>query len=105
MALQLAGDRAARKASYRHDGNCCSAQVLPSGSLKVTNEPHGCTPMSLACTPLAMSCCRAASTAATTHCTPFCEPGGIWVIPVPSTMEQAGPGGVSCANRSASVPW
>ena len=22
-------------------GSCCSAQVLPSGSLKVTKEPHG----------------------------------------------------------------
>jgi hypothetical protein len=26
---------------YGRGGNCCSAQVLPSGSLKVTNEPHG----------------------------------------------------------------
>ena len=32
---------ARREAFYRHCGNCCSAQVLPSGSLKVTNEPHG----------------------------------------------------------------
>jgi hypothetical protein len=30
-----------RKALYGRGGNCCSAQVLPSGSLKVTNEPHG----------------------------------------------------------------
>jgi len=30
-----------RKAFYGRGGNCCSAQVLPSGSLKVTNEPHG----------------------------------------------------------------
>jgi len=24
-----------------HGGSCCSAQVLRSGSLKVTNDPHG----------------------------------------------------------------
>jgi hypothetical protein len=32
--------RAARS-GYRRAGTCWSAQVLPSGSLKVTNEPHG----------------------------------------------------------------
>src|SRR5438874_2462817 len=42
-----------------------------------------------------MSCCRAASTSATTTCTPFCEPGGIWVTPVPSTIEHADPGAFS----------
>jgi hypothetical protein len=26
---------------YGRAGTCCSAHVLPSGSLKVTNEPHG----------------------------------------------------------------
>jgi hypothetical protein len=52
-----------------------------------------------------MSCCRAASTSATTHCTPCCEPGGICVMPVPSTMEQADPGGVSWTNRSVSLTW
>ena len=26
---------------YGRAGTCWSAQVLPSGSLKVTNEPHG----------------------------------------------------------------
>jgi hypothetical protein len=35
----------------------------------------------------------------------LCEPGGIVVIPVPSTMEQADPGGVSCTNRNASFTW
>src|SRR5580700_947181 len=38
---QLAGAQAMGRRFYGRGGNCCSAQVLPSGSLKVTNEPHG----------------------------------------------------------------
>src|SRR5215467_6029859 len=91
--------------AYAHGCSCCNAQVLPSGSLKVTNEPHGCTSISLACTPLSISCLRAAATSATTIWTPFCEPGGISVTPVPITTEQADPGGVSCTNRNVSLTW
>jgi hypothetical protein len=39
------------------------------------------------------------------HLDPFWEPGAISVMPVPMTMEQADPGGVSCTNRSASFTW
>src|SRR5215831_3714878 len=38
-----------RRHAYPQAGSCCNAQVLPSGSLKVTNEPHGCPSISLAC--------------------------------------------------------
>jgi hypothetical protein len=30
-----------KNSRYGRGGNSCSAQVLPSGSLNVTNEPHG----------------------------------------------------------------
>ncbi len=33
--------RLARLGIYGRGGTCCSAHVLPSGSLKVTNDPHG----------------------------------------------------------------
>jgi hypothetical protein len=33
--------RGRAQAFYDRGGSCWSAQVLPSGSLKVTNEPHG----------------------------------------------------------------
>ena len=33
----------------------------------------------------------------------ICEPGAIWVMPVPMTIEQAEPGGVSCTKRSSSL--
>jgi hypothetical protein len=39
-AMAFGLGRAARS-GYRRAGTCWSAQVLPSGSLKVTNEPHG----------------------------------------------------------------
>ena len=49
------------------------------------------------------SSCRAASASSTTIWTPCWEPGGIVVMPVPRTMEQADPGGVSWTKRSALV--
>jgi hypothetical protein len=76
-----------------------------AGSLKVTNEPPGWTSTSLACTPCSMSSRRGVSKSATTHYTSRCELGGISVLPVPSTMEHADPGGVSWTNRSASLTW
>jgi hypothetical protein len=33
--------RGRAQAFYGRGGSCWSAHVLPSGSLKVTNEPHG----------------------------------------------------------------
>jgi hypothetical protein len=33
--------RGRAQAFYDRGGSCWSAHVLPSGSLKVTNEPHG----------------------------------------------------------------
>src|SRR5262249_59959717 len=98
----------------RHRGRCvcqerggssCKDQLLPSGSAKNTNLPHGCTLTSLAATPRSTSCLRAAATSSTTIWTPFCDPGGISVIPVPITTEQADPGGVSCTNRRPSLTW
>jgi hypothetical protein len=38
-ALRMRRGRA--QAFYDRGGSCWSAHVLPSGSLKVTNEPHG----------------------------------------------------------------
>jgi hypothetical protein len=40
-------------AFYGRGGSCCNVQVLPSGSLKVTKEPHGWTSTSLTSTPRA----------------------------------------------------
>jgi len=40
---------------------------------------------------------------ATTSCTPGTEPGGASVIPLPRTIEQADPGGVSCTKRISSL--
>ena len=97
--------RPGRTCCGAHSGSCCSDQVLPSGSLKVTNEPHGWTSISLAATPWLTSCSRAAATSATTTWTPRCEPGGMSVMPVPMTIEHAEPGGVSCTKRSVSVTW
>jgi hypothetical protein len=50
--------------SYTFDpsrgGICCTDQVLPSGSLKKVNQPHGCLSTGLALTPRPMSSCREA---------------------------------------------
>jgi hypothetical protein len=41
-AAPVAADRdGAAGRGYGRGGTCWSDQVLPSGSLKVTNEPHG----------------------------------------------------------------
>ncbi len=52
-ARMRSGRLHAARALTRYDrcGSSCRAQVLPSGSAKVTNEPHGWTSISLACTP------------------------------------------------------
>ena len=41
IGVDLAGGALSRRKAFYRRGTCCSAQVLPSGSLKVTNEPHG----------------------------------------------------------------
>jgi class 3 adenylate cyclase len=45
------------------------------------------------------------STPANSASRPVCEPGAMMVMPVPITIEQADPGGVSCTNRRSSVTW
>ena len=40
-ALRVFAARQGMGVFYGRGGSCCSVHVLPSGSLKVTNEPHG----------------------------------------------------------------
>jgi hypothetical protein len=40
-ALRVFAARQGMGVFYGRGGSCWSAHVLPSGSLKVTNEPHG----------------------------------------------------------------
>src|SRR5881396_2464359 len=87
------------------EGFSCTAQLLPSGSLKKKNEFHGSprpsahTPSWLMCwtglasRPRPTSSARAASMSDTTSCRPFTEPGGESTSPVPIVTEQAEPGG------------
>jgi len=78
----------------------CCRRVAEGGG-----RAPGWTSTSLACTPCSVSSRRGVSTSATTHYTARCELGGISVLPVPSTMEHADPGGVSWTNRCASLTW
>lgn len=83
----------------------CSAQPLPSGSLKKTKLPHGNTWMSLTSTPRSANSLRLASASSITICRPSRDPGAIWWAPEVSAIEQAEPGGVSCTKRSSSLTW
>jgi hypothetical protein len=90
---------------------CCTAQALPSGSVKKQNPTLSSgsgwgvglaprTRMSLTATPRPSSSARAARRSGTTSCRPRSEPGGMWgTIPSPTTMEQPDPGGVSWTTR------
>src|SRR5206468_6998649 len=80
-------------------GSCCTDQLLPSGSLKNTNEPHGKLWTSPTSTPPSTSAARASPTSATTSWSPRTLPGGMSERPVPMAIEQADPGGVSWTKR------
>ena len=41
----------------------------------------------------------------TTRCVPRLEPGSASVIPIPTVIEQAEPGGVICTTRNVSLGW
>src|SRR6185437_13733782 len=99
------GVHAATLVLHGRGGSCCTAQRLPSGSSKKTNEPHGKRSMSVGAAPRARSSAWAASMSATTSCA-RAVPGATSVIPTPSAIEQAEPGGVSCTKRSfSSTVW
>ena len=94
-----------------------TAQVLPSGSLKKMNEPNFCRagsgpgtmppaskwtmpPLAM---PLASRWAWAASMSETTNWLPLTEPGVTSLpMPLPKTIEQPEPGGVTCTNRKSS---
>jgi hypothetical protein len=84
---------------YPRIGSCWSAQRLP----KNTSETHGNPVTSLTSTPRPASSTRAACASATTSCRPRAEPGSESTIPVPSAIEHADPGGVSCTKRISSL--
>ncbi len=86
-------------------GICWTAQPLPSGSLKKTNDPQGKCWTSLTSTPRSTSSARAVSMSDTTIWRPCTEPGGMSVMPVPIAIEAGEPGGVSCTKRSSSLTW
>ena len=103
-----------RRAQAR-DEICCTAQPLPSGSVKKTNptlssgsgtgrgfSPTFCT--SLTGTPRATSSACAWLMSGTTSCSPLSEPGGMsGTAPLPMTIEQPEPGGVSCTIRMSAL--
>jgi hypothetical protein len=73
--------------------------TLSSGSPGIGLSPSFCT--SLTATPRSTSSARARWMSGTTSCRPFSEPGGMsGTAPVPITIEQADPGGVSCTTRT-----
>ena len=80
----------------------CTAQPLPSGSLKKTKRPHGKSCTSPTSMPRPTSSARAASASGTTSWRPSSEPGA---MPVggPMEIEQPDPGGVSCTKRTSSL--
>src|SRR5947209_19089242 len=103
VTRQSAGGQWTIRRDHLLAGSCCNDHLLPSGSLKKTNDPQGITSISLTATPRLTSSSRTAFTSVTTICRPLSEPGAMSVIPTPITIEQAEPGGVSWTNRRSSL--